>query len=156
MSDDLLNNLKNLKSKLFEMESTYETKVKTLEKRSNTLESINKKIDNLVTLQSDIIQIECDGKFYETSKPTIRNCILDNILKDMIKSNYNDDTYYVDLSRKGLKLVLNIMRFYSSEESANRTYDLYLNSHDEEIIREQLNYFFKNDDRLYVLIKFKN
>jgi hypothetical protein len=156
MSEDLLLDLKNLKSKLFEMESTYEDKVKTLEKRNKTLENINKKLDNLVTLQSDIIQIECDGKIYETSKTTIRNCILDNILKYKIYSNYSNDSYYIDLSRKGLKLVLKIMRFYSFEENKNRIYDIYVKDNSEEIIREQLNYFFKNESRLYNLIKFIN
>ncbi len=155
MTDDLLSSLKNLKSKLSEMENTYEQKVKNLEKRNNTFESLTKKIDKLVTLQNDIIKIECDGKFYETSKTTIRNCYIDNLLKDKI-NNYYDDTYYVDLSRQGLKLVLKIMRFYSLDENKDRPYEIFLIDKDEAIVRDQLDYFFKSDYKLNSLIKYIN
>ena len=169
MSDDLLSNLKFLKSKLFEMESTYENKVKVLEKRNNALERAAEKLDHLVKLQDDIIQIECDGKFYETSKTTVRNCFLDNILKDKINTVNNNvnpyytsyekqdkPSYYIDMSRKGLKLMLKILRFYSFDENKNKNYHIYSDKTEEELLRDQLAYFFKNDDMLNSLIIIKN
>jgi hypothetical protein len=162
---DLFESLKQLKDKLSSMEETYETKSHELEKRARVNEDIDKKLDKLATIQTDIIKVEAGGKIYETTRSTIENCTIDNILRDKITNKFNNVIEYVnnepikssgavfiDIGSKDFKLILKFLRHIaSSDERFNVYYD---DSDDRERLEIVFNYFFKNDEKLGYLINY--
>jgi hypothetical protein len=161
---DLFESLKQLKNKLSSMEETYENKSNELIKRVKVNVDIDRKLDKLATLQNDKVQIEAGGKVHETSRSTIENCILDNLLKDKlsVQSKFNVIDYmnnklvsnilFIDMNSKDFKLILNLMRhFNNSDEKFNIYYD---DECDKERLQTVLNYFFKGEEKLNYLVNF--
>jgi hypothetical protein len=151
---DLFESLKELKTKLNNMEDNYENKTKELLKRNRINEDIDKKLELLVGLQKDKIQVEAGGKIYETTKPTIEKCYFDNILKDKLYKQDFNKPIFIDIGSKDFKLILKIMRYFSNDSEVNNFKLYYETLEEREKLETVLNYFFKSDNKLKELISY--
>jgi sugar-specific transcriptional regulator TrmB len=174
MSEDLLNTLKNLKDKLSNLENNYDDKKVEVEKRAKTHESIEKKLETLQAFQNDRIKVEAGGRFYETTKSTIKACIFENILKDQITKEEENGTsfyqtvyyvnnqpvtkevkYFVDVDKKNFKLILKMLRFFSNTDHQEKFNVWVTDDMDQDYLIKEINYFFKGKDAVFSLIEFK-
>lgn len=170
-SEDILKNLNLLKSKLEGLEVKYGEKMNSIDKRSKIHESLEKKLESLVSAQNDRIKVEAGGRIYETTKSNVLACIFPNLLKDQLeeigdkngfKTVYyvdnqpveSETNYFVDIDKKNFKLILKMLRsFYFSEYKEK--FSIYLTDKiDENYLKQEIRYFFKGSDDIFSMINF--
>ena len=165
MSDDIFNSLKDLKNQLDNLESSYINNKKINEKKIIAHLNLDKKLDDLASLQNDKIIVETGRKQYQISKKTIKKCKLRNILRDEIekyeKNNENLITekipkYFIDISSKTLKLFLDIIRYFCNNGTENKEYIILINEKmEEELLKKEIEYFFI-EENIFKYIKLKS
>jgi hypothetical protein len=181
---DLISTLKNLKTRLNDLEINYEDKVLTNERREKTNEILEKKLADLEQMQGDSVSVNSGGKLFTISKTNVFGCIFDNILKDELslqtsnneqkvpihnnhlgginfeEKSINEKPYtcFIDLDKKSFKLMMNIIRFLNTKYfNPDKKYVIFVKPDmDETLIRSEIMYFFKNNEKVFECLEFIN
>jgi hypothetical protein len=117
MTEDLLKEIKILKTKLFSLEDNYTTRIKTMEERDIRRKRLESKISDLVALQLDVVKFRIGDVSFSVSDNLIQSCPYDNIFRDIIssvkeigKSVTCTEKVFIDRNPKHFIYILEIMR----------------------------------------------
>ena len=117
MTEDLLKEIKQLKTKLFSLEESYATRIKAMEERDIRRKRLESKISDLVTLQLDVLKFKIGDVSFSVSNNLIQSCPYDNIFRDIISSVQDmghsleaTEKVFIDRNPKHFLYILEIMR----------------------------------------------
>jgi hypothetical protein len=116
-NDEMASTLKLLKSEIDKVESGYEDRLRQIVLREKNETSLNSKIDELASMQGEILTFNIGGELMTVSKFLVVNSIYENILKDVVvniekigRSTDDISSVFIDRNPKSFYYITEILR----------------------------------------------
>lgn len=150
---DLFSSLNDLKAKLnlIEQETFGNTNLEQQQELQPDChiqeKNLKGKISQIQRNQKNVVVLDVRGEKTQVSRVSIENCLYENILMDELKLNDADlesKPIFLDFSRKCIKEILQILRFFCSSSAAKKYKIFVQNKEGEEFLVKEILSFFKN------------
>lgn len=109
MSEEIIKGLVEMRERLDNLESIYESKFSELEIRSEINQNTDRRLEKILSYQEDIININVSGHIFTTLKSNFLESKYYNVMKDIIPNHKENEIFY-DFDPKFFEALLDILR----------------------------------------------